>query len=112
MMKRLVPLKPTLSPEHQKEWLRVFFHRARGYADAVKMGRIGFVDAVEILAGAAIDSGLADVIDDSRLQKTIAWAFGVWSPAPMQSDVAEQTEPKPNGSPESIDSAALRASKQ
>jgi hypothetical protein len=94
----LQPLKPALSPESQKQWLRVFLHRARGYADAVKMGRIGFVDAVEILAEAAVDSGLADVIDDGRLQKTIAWAFGVWSPAPMPPDDAEQPESKPNGS--------------
>jgi hypothetical protein len=94
MTKRLEPLRPALSPENQTEWLRVFFHRARGYADAVRSNQIGFLDAVSIVADAARDSGLADVIEDRRLQKVIAFAFmGVFSPqtppAPMPPDLGE-----------------------
>ena len=75
MTQRAMPLKPTIDPVVQQQLLLLLARRAQGFADAVKMGDLGFVDAVIILADAARNSGLADGVSDERLQRAIGWAF-------------------------------------
>ena len=55
--------------------LELLFKKAQQFADAVRMGQLGFLDAVYLCADAARDSGLADGVSDARLQRCIGTAF-------------------------------------
>jgi hypothetical protein len=81
---RSLPVKPAINPAVERALLELLVHRAQMFADAVKLGQIGFLDAVYIVADAARDSGLADGVRDERLQRAIAFAF--MGPLPKRSN--------------------------
>lgn len=62
-------------PAVARRLLELFVNRCQRLADDVRMGHIGFLDAVYIAADAAQYSGLADGISDERLQRAIGFAF-------------------------------------
>jgi hypothetical protein len=88
-------VKPVINRAVEHELLELLVHRAQMFADAVRMGQMGFVDAVLTVADAARDSGLADGVRDARLQRAIAFAF--MGPLPKRangrSDDAAATNP-------------------
>jgi hypothetical protein len=65
----------TVDPAIERLLLKLLFKRSQQFADAVRMGQLGFLDAVYLIADAARDSGLADGISDARLQRCIGTAF-------------------------------------
>jgi hypothetical protein len=66
--------------------LELFFTRCRQLADLVRLGQIGFIEAVDTAYSAAQWSGLADNVTDDRLQACLAYAFmGVRPPTRSRS---------------------------
>jgi hypothetical protein len=55
--------------------LELFVARCRQLADRVRLGHIGFIEAVDTAYSAALWSGLADNVTDDRLQACLAYAF-------------------------------------
>jgi hypothetical protein len=54
----------------------LFAIRCRDLRDQVAMGRLRFVDAVDIAYDAAVFSGLADDIGDDLVQQVMGLSFG------------------------------------
>lgn len=71
--------------------LELLFKKAQQFADAVRMGQLGFLDAVYLCADAARDSGLADGVSDARLQRCIGTAFMGALPKPSPSTTTTTT---------------------
>jgi hypothetical protein len=79
------PLKPG-DAEVVRRQLELFFARCRQLADRVRMGQIGFIEAVDTAYSAAQWSGLADNVTEDRLQACLAYAFmGVKPPTDTRS---------------------------
>jgi hypothetical protein len=68
------PLK-TDHPAAARRQLELFVARCRQLADRVRLGQIGFIEAVDTAYSAAQWSGLADNVTDDRLQACLAYAF-------------------------------------
>jgi hypothetical protein len=68
------PLKPGDAALVRRQ-LEHFIARCLQLADRVRMGQIGFIEAVDIAYSAAQWSGLADDVTDDRLQACLAYAF-------------------------------------
>jgi hypothetical protein len=81
------PLKQ-IDPAVEQRLLELFVNKCQRLADAVRLGQLGFVDAVFIAADAARDSGLADGVSDARLQRAIGLAF--MGPLPKRGEAPEK----------------------
>jgi hypothetical protein len=70
------PCRPKASdPAVVRYQLELFAARCRQLADRVRMGQIGFIEAVDLAYSAALWSGLADNVTEDRLQACLAYAF-------------------------------------
>ena len=87
----------TDDPAIERRLLKLLFKRAQQFADAVRMGQLGFLEAVYICADAARDSGLADGISDARLQRCIGTAFMGALPKTSPSTTTTTTFAAPEG---------------
>src|SRR5262245_10595703 len=85
------PLKPDDAAFVRRQ-LEHLVARCLQLADRVRMGQIGFIEAVDTAYSAAQWSGLADSVTDDRLQACLAYAFmGVRPPTGNRStDIANQ----------------------
>ena len=62
-------------PDFTKRQAELFAIKCTEFADRVAAGRIGFLDAVDLLHDAAVSSGLVEAAGDDAVQKIMAAAF-------------------------------------